>query len=111
VTPAVAAGERVLAFLESEFAEGLASPLAATTAAEALAADANGNGRLDQTLRVFSLPGDPAAADARSLLPPGFDLAVLPDGRFDDGQNLVLSQGKLFFAYAAPAAAAWLPAG
>jgi hypothetical protein len=99
VTPAAAAGQRALAFLESEFAEGLAHPLATTTGAQALAADANHNGRLDQTLRVFELPDDPRLAQARSLLPPGFDLAVLPDGRFDGGQSLVLSQGKLFFAW------------
>ncbi len=100
VTPSMAAGDRTLAFLESEFAEGLTQPLAATTAAEALAADVNANGRLDQNLRVFALPDDPAVANARSLLAPDFNLAVLPDGRFDDGKNLVLSEGKLFFAYA-----------
>jgi hypothetical protein len=100
VTPSVAAEGETLAFLESEFAEGLASPLLATSGAEALSADLNGNNRLDQNLRVFSLPGDPALAEAQSLLPAEFELAVLPDGRFDDGKNLVLSEGSLFFAYA-----------
>jgi cysteine-rich repeat protein len=99
VVPAVAAEGRTLAFLESEFAEGLANPLLAATGAEALAADLNGNSRLDQSLRVFTLPDDPGVAEAQSLLPPDLNLAVLPDGRFDDGRNLVLSEGKLFFAY------------
>lgn len=99
VIPAIAAEERTLAFLESEFAEGLANPLAATTAEEALAADRNENGRLDQNLRVFALPDDPRVAAARSLLPADLDVAVLPDGRFDDEQSLVLSEGRLFFAY------------
>ncbi len=99
VIPAIAAEERTLAFLESEFAEGLANPLAATTTEQALAADRNENDRLDQNLRVFALPDDPRVAAARSLLPADLDVAVLPDGRFDDEQSLVLSEGKLFFAY------------
>ena len=99
MTPAVAAEDRTLAFLESEFAEGLANPLAATTASEALAADVNGNSRLDQNLRVFALPDDPAAARGTqsAAREPRSRGAARP--RFDQGRNLVLSAGKLFFAY------------
>jgi len=100
VIPSVAAEDRRLAFLELEFAEGLASPLAGTSQAEALAADLNGNARLDQNLRVFTLSEDPAAEAAIDLLAPGLQIPVLTDGRFDDRQNLVLSDGRLYFAYA-----------
>lgn len=99
VLPSVAAENRILAFLESEFAEGLANPLEATTGAQARAADLNANNRLDQNLRVFALSDDPRVEEARSLLADNLDLAVLADGRFDDHQNLVLTSGKLFFAY------------
>jgi Tol biopolymer transport system component len=99
VVPAMVAEDRTLAFLESEFAEGLANPLDQTTRGEALAADANGNSRLDQNLRVFALADDPAVEEARSLLPAGLDLAVLADHRFEGGRNLVLSEGNLYFAY------------
>ena len=99
VIPSVAAEDRVLAFLELEFAEGLANPLGSTTGAEARSADVNGNNRLDQNLRVYSLPEDPTVEQASSLLAEGLDVAVVADGRFDERQNLVLSDGKLFFAY------------
>ena len=99
VVPAMAADDRTLAFLESEFAEGLANPLDQTTRNEVLAADANGNSRIDQNLRVFVLPDDPSVEEARSLLPDGLELAVLADHRFDGERNLVLSDGTLYFAY------------
>ncbi len=99
VVPSVAASNDKLAFIESEYAEGLASPLANTTGAEALAADLNGNGRLDQNLRLFALPSDPAAPDATNLLAPGVEVAVLPDLRFDGGRNIVMSGDNVFFAY------------
>ncbi len=99
VVPSIAAEDRHLAFFESEFAEGLSDPLGGTTQGEAQAADQNGNGRLDQNLRVFALPDDPAVAEAVSLLADDFHLAVLPDLRFRGGRSLVLSDGRLFFAY------------
>lgn len=98
--PAVAAEGNRLVFLESEFAEGLAAPLDATTGGEARAADRNQNARLDYSLRAISLPQDPTDPSASSLLPEGLHVAALPELRFG-GRNLALSSGRVFFAYSA----------
>jgi len=99
VVSSIAAENDKLVFIESEMAEGLANPLGNTTQAEAVLADVNANGRLDQNLRLFQLPADKAAPEAESLLPDGLHVSVLPDLRFSGSKNVVLSEGHVFFAY------------